>query len=189
MSTTQSTDGESVAGGLPELDDNPDEVDAEIINLEPLNVKESWFPAIKYWRRHRKRKKYASKGYFQWYLLDGTMPEPKFVKPKHYGGGIPELKHNGTRYLFPPNAALPSEREGIRTIFHKKGEADPVNVRDPSKNAIGSDELNEFLQKRVTASAPSWFDKFDLDPEDLVKYSIGILILVVTLQGLLGGGF
>lgn len=145
-----------------------------------------WFSKV--WRIHRhykKRKKLANKGYVEWYLIDGVWPEPKFIQPEDKGGGLYEYETDGNTYLFPARAMMPNERQGIRTVVHKKGEADPVNLRDPSTNAIPADVLDEYLQLRPTSSPPSWLSQFDVSAEDMVKYAIAAVIAIAVLQGVL----
>jgi len=145
----------------------------------------------KLWRAYRndkKERKYADKNYVKWYLVGSGWPSPKFVKPEGKAGGIPEYKHDGTTYLFPREALLPDRDSGMFTCVHKYGEADPLNLTDPSRNAIKADELNEYLTKRVTSSPPSFFDKFDLDPETILYLSIGIVLILAVGARVMGGG-
>jgi len=180
-------------GELPAPEIDPDELEEdETIDLRPPDVKGSRIPGGEFWklrRRRKKRKKLVNKGYVQWFLVDDGWPEPRFVQPKAKGAGIPEVKHDGDRYLFPKQSMLPNTTQGMWTVIHRKGEADPINLRDPSKYAIPTDELDEYLNMTVSSSPPSWLGQFDLDAEDIIKYGIAAIIVFALVQGFLGGGF
>ena len=164
----------------------------DVVELPPPDLKKTRFGKFgEMWalRRHiKKRQKLIKKGYVQWYLIDDTFPEPKFVKPEPQGGTMRELKHDGDRYLFPREAMLPSERQGMWTVVHKLGEADPINMRDPARNAIPSDALQEYITMRPSASPPSFFDKLDMDIEDAMKYVVFAFIAIAILNSVLNGG-
>jgi len=102
--------------------------------------------------------------------------------------GIPEYEHDDEVYLFPDRGRLASRSSGMWTVIHKEGESEPLCLRDPTEDAIKADELKEYLNKRVTTDPPSWWDNFDLDSEDIIKYAIAAIIVVAVLQQVLGGG-
>lgn len=139
-------------------------------------------------RQHKKRRKLANRGYVQWYLIDDTYPTPKFVKPETKGGGIPEYEYDEERYLFPKDAMVASEQQGLWTIVHKKGEADPVNLRDPTEYAVPADTLENYLDMRVNTEPPSWLDQFDLEPAEIFKWLLLGLVAFMMLRSVLGGG-
>jgi hypothetical protein len=91
--------------------------------------------------------------------------------------------------LFPKEAMIPDRDSGMFCVIHKEGEAEPLNMTDPTANAIMADELNEYLTKRVTSSPPSWWDNIDLDAQDIIPIAIGALIIIAALQQVMGGGF
>jgi hypothetical protein len=138
------------------------------------------------YQHHKKKRKLAKKGHVQWYLVDSTWPTPKYVNPKDKGGNYLELEHDGGVYLFPREAMLASEREGMWTVVHKKGEALPENYGEPSAGAIKAGALKEYLNQRLAASPPSFFDRIDIDPQEAIMYLIGGIILVAFLQNFLG---
>jgi hypothetical protein len=140
------------------------------------------------WRHHRKRRRLASEGYVQWYLIDDTFPTPRFVQPELKGGGIAELEHDGVTYLFPRRAMVASEQQGLWTVIHKRGEAEPINLREPSRDAIKADEVKEFLEMRVTSSPPSWLDGMDLDASQLLKLGLGLIVVYAVVKSSLGNG-
>lgn len=147
--------------------------------------------AGKLWRSyriHKKERKYADKNYVKWYLVGSGWPRPKFVKPEGKGGGQLEFKHDGTTYLFPREAMLPDRDSGMFCVVHKHGEADPLNLTEPTANAIKADELNEYLTKRVTSSPPGFFDKFDASPEQILYITIALILLIAVGARVLGGG-
>lgn len=182
-------------GGLPPDVDvketyDPDEV-SRLELPEPDLQTATWGLPQKLYRMHRqirKRRKLAKHGYVQWYLIDDTYPTPKFVKPEMNGGGIPEYELDDERYLFPKDAMVASEQQGLWTIVHKKGEADPVNLRDPTEYAIPADVLENWLDMRVNVDPPSWWDSFDIEPADAMKWLFIGLVGFVILRSVLGGG-
>lgn len=172
-------------------DDNDEQPDDEVVELPPPDLKNARFGVLgelwKLRKQHKKRQKLLKDGYLQWYLVDDSYPQPRFVKPEYEGGTIRELKHNGDRYLFPREAMLPSEQQGMWTVVHKVGEADPINMRDPSRHAIPTDALQEYLTMRPASSPPSFFDKLDLEADDLMKYAVCAFIGLALLNAV--GGF
>jgi len=169
---------------------NGHEEQRELVD-EPRIGSPRWGLFGKLWRayrNHKKERKYADKNYVKWYLVGSGWPRAKFVKPEGKGGGIPEYKHDGTTYLFPRRAMLPDRDSGMFTVVHKYGEADPLNMTEPSQNAIKADELSEYLTKRVTSSPPSFFDKFDIKPETLLYGAIGLVLIIAVGARVLGGG-
>lgn len=166
--------------------------EAELVSFDEPDMETArWGLPQKLWRMRRKMKKrrrFANNGYVQWYLIDDTFPSPKFVKPRTDGSGVPYVKHDGGRYLMPKEAMVASEEQGIWTIAHKANEADPINLRDPSENAIPADTLDEVATLMVTASAPGLLDKFDIDAQTAFQWLILGFIGFVILQSVLGGG-
>lgn len=168
-------------------DDDGDRKD--VVELDPPIVRDGGLlvELWRTWRYLRKRKKLVQEGYVQWFLVDDGWPRPTYVKPKERGGGILEVEHDGTRYLFPRGGMIPDETSGIWTIVHQKGDAEPLNVQAPSEFAIPPDELEEYLSMRPTASPPSFWDKLDIDSKDAVRYAVFALIALALLQTVLGG--
>lgn len=173
-------------------DPEEDEFD-DLVELPPPDLKTTrWGPLGELWKlrkSRRKRQRLAAKGYVQWYLIKNTFPQPKYIQPEDQGGGIWEYKHNGERYLFPKEAMLPSEQQGMWTVVHKAGEADPINLDDPTKHSIPAQVLEEYLHMRPSSSAPSFLDRFDIDADDAIKYAIAGIIVFAVLNSVLGGGF
>ena len=185
MSQTQTYDQSGIE------DELGDEYE-DVVDMAPPDIKGGRFGFLgDVWRirRYRKKKrKLLSKGYVQWYLVDDGFPEPKWVKPKFEGGGVREYKYKGERYLFPSDAMVPDKKGGVWTVVHKRGDALPINLRDPSKHSIPTDELQEYTTLRATSSPPSFLGQFDLEADDLLKYGIIAIIGFAVLQGFLGGG-
>lgn len=173
------------------LSDAPadDPPDASVIELEPPNVRNARFGLPeKLWRTYRyrkKRRKLTTNGYVQWYLIDDAWPNPKFVKPEYKGEGQREYEYKDCLYIFPREAMLPAEEQGMWTVIHKKGEMDPINLRDPSATSINADSVSAFLDMKATADPPSFFDKFDLDAGSAIKWMIVGLAGVMIVQSLL----
>lgn len=139
-------------------------------------------------KRRNKRKKMAKKGYVEWYLVNSTFPRARFIKPKLRGGGVPDYKHDGNRYVFPRNAAVPNEQSGMWTFIHREGEIDPINVRDSVEHAIAPDQLQEYLDTSLASSAPGFWSKFDFDVMTLLWYAIIGLVIVAIGDAVLSGG-
>jgi hypothetical protein len=179
-------------GGEVERRFKNEDGEAELVSFDEPDMETArWGLPQKLWRMRRKMKKrrrFANNGYVQWYLIDDTFPSPKFVKPRTDGSGVPYVKHDGKRYLMPKEAMVASEEQGIWTIAHKANEADPINLRDPSANAIPADTLEEVATLMVTASAPGLLDKFDIDAQTAFQWLILGFIGFVILQSVLGGG-
>lgn len=137
-------------------------------------------------RRRKKRRKLSKKGYIQWHLVDGTYPNPNFIKPKRTGAGVPEYKHNGETYIFPDKAALPSEHSGMRVFVHRAGEMDPINLRDPVDHAIAPDQFQEYADMSLQTSSPGILS--DIDPWDAMMYLGGASVVVLVANEALGLG-
>lgn len=183
-------DGGLPTGVDPQETHDPDEVSLLELPAPELQTARFGWPQKLYrmHRQHKKRRKLANQGYVQWYLIDDTYPTPKFVKPEMKGGGIAEYELDGERYLFPKDAMVASEQQGLWTIVHKKGEADPVNLRDPTAYAIPADSLENYLDMRVNVDPPSWWDSFDLEPAEIFKWLLLGLVGFMILRSVLGGG-
>jgi hypothetical protein len=82
---------------------------------------------------------------------------------------------------------VPSE-DGGWVCMHREGEADPINIGDPARLSIPSDELKEYLDLRVSSSAPGLLDGLGLDTGDLIKIAIAGLIAFAAFQQVSGGG-
>jgi hypothetical protein len=201
MSTTDDSTDDTTDGSTPLqwLDENErDEVLADEIGSEgehptatdePADIgltapqlKDERFIGLKLRREHKKRKKKARQGYVRWYLIDETFPRAKYIKPQRKGGGYAEYEHDGETYLFPRDAMLSSEREGMWTVMHRRGEADPINLRDSASDPIPADSLQEYLTMRVSSSSPGLFDGLDLDPKQIMMLAIGGIIAFAFIQ-------
>ena len=163
------------------------EADPEVVEIEPPRmdnggrIKQIW----KTRRYLKKREKLLGDGYVQWILIEDTYPRPRFVKPKRFGAGIPEVEHDGERYLFPDQAMIPSD-DGMWTVVHRKGEADPLNINEPAENAIPADRLEQYLNLRVQTTPPGWLDALDLDASTLITLMIAAIIGFALLNNFAG---
>jgi len=162
---------------------------SDVIELQPPQIRTTRFGLPeKLWRMYRyrrKREKLISKGYVQWYLIDDSFPRPKFIKPEFEGEGLREYQYKGKKYVFPRGAMLPSEEQGMWTVVHKKGEMDPVNLRDPSATSLPADAMKSYLDMKATAAPPSFFDKFDMDAADAMKWLMVAFAALAILQQVL----
>jgi len=167
----------------PEQDDGDEwEPEGDIVEVDPPRMDTRWYRQI--WRTRRylkKRQKFIGDGYVRWHLVNDSFERPKFVKPTRKGGGIPEKEVDDITYLFPKEAMVPSEN-GMWTIVHREGEADPINLKDPVRLSIDGDRLTEYLDLRVSSSAPGLLDGLGLDSGDLLKIAVGIIILFAVVQ-------
>jgi hypothetical protein len=171
----------------------PRGVSEHAAGLEPPNVRQSGgkLSYIRDWYRYAKRRQQkADDGYVQWFLLDGARwPEPMFINPTPKGGGIPEFEHDDVTYVFPDEALVASEREGMWTAIHVKGEAEPLNLADPSRESMDADVLAEYLTMRVTASPPSLLDGLpNISPRTILYVAIGLTIAWAALQQAMANG-
>jgi hypothetical protein len=160
----------------------------------PPEIRTGRLGAISEWyslkKQRRKRRKAANAGVVEWYLVDGAWPEPRYVDPEPDGAGVPEYEHDGKTYLFPKNARVPSERSGMWVVVHERGSAEPLNLRDPARDSMDADVLDEWLTMSVSSSSPGLFDglDFDLDPQTILAGGILLIILWAVASNVLGGG-
>lgn len=137
----------------------------------------------------RKRQKALSKGYVRWHLVGSSFEKPKYVDPERkQGGTVPELEYDNETYVFPENASVPSQSEGVPVFVHREGESEPLDLRDSWGEAIDAGALREYLDTRVTSTSPEDSGGllsgmgFSWDPMDVLRY--GILALVVGFVAL-----
>jgi len=126
-------------------------------------------------------------GYVRWHIVGSSFSEPMYVKPgSESAGNMPEIERNGETYYFPESAMIPSEEDGIPTVVHRRGESDPINLRDGWSLSVDAKTLTAYLDTAVSANAPaggiggllpdSW------DTMDIMRY--GILAIVVGFLAL-----
>lgn len=143
--------------------------------------------------RDRKKSKALDTGVIRWHIIDSTFESPKYIKPQRKeGGNIPEIEYENETYLFPEQAAIYSEEEGIPVIIHRRGESNPINLRDPWDDAIDAGTLAQYLTLRVTSTKPSsgFLDGLsgDYDAMTLFRYGLLAIIAFALLMETLGGG-
>lgn len=162
--------------------DDPPKVD-----LDPPDIKTATFglPQIllRMWWHRRKRRKLAKSGYVEWYLIDGTFPTPSYIKPSDEGGAMLEYEHGDQTYLFPRQAAIATERQGMWTYIHRKGEADPINLRQSNRHSVDAGALQEYLDMRVSKEPPSWLGNLNITPKHIVGAAIAMIVIYALLQG------
>jgi len=164
----------------------------DVVYLEPPKLKSRLGVFGQVWqqyRHHRKLRRLAGKGYVRWYCVEDSFPAPKFVKPKKRGAGVRELKYNGERYLFPREAMLADRTTGMWTVIHRAGELDPIALHEPAENSLSADKAQEWLTMRVSSSAPSLFDRLDIDRRDAMTYLIVLIVVFALFQQYAGGMF
>lgn len=165
--------------------------EGELVDLPPPQVKTGGLYAFakELWHYKKQQKQLLGKGYVKWLLLEDGWPTPKFVKPVVTGGGIPQIVYGKEAYLFPQSATVPDVRTGLRTIVHRKGEADPVNLPEPNRLAIGAAELYEYLNKELITKAPkSWKRSFGLDltPQQIMMLGVAGFLILMAIGSYLG---
>jgi hypothetical protein len=163
-------------------------IDDDEVGLPQPDLKGSWVPFSGYLNVReyiKKRRKLLNSGYVEWYLVEDGIPKPRFIKPTAKGGGTPEYEHKGTTYLFPRNGGVPNEQQGLLTYFHTKGDAQPIDLRDPPRPALDPDALKELFDRRVTSDEPSFLERLDLDlsPQMIMAGGIVAIALVSVLMG------
>jgi len=144
------------------------------------------------WLARRKKQSVLEDGKVRWHLVDSSLSEPMYVEPEAQGGGSqPELKYEGMTYVFPHGASVPSQEEGVPTFVHRKGESDPIDLRDDWDLALDAKALSDYLTMRVTSDAPEGGGLgflSDMDTMDMLRYGIlGLVVLFVAFQ-MMGGG-
>lgn len=164
------------------------------IELEPPEKGTPRFGVIgDLWKEKRlkdKRRRYLGKGYVQWFLIDEAFPRPRLVKPERTGGGIPSVTHDGERYFFPREAMIPAESNGFWTIFHQKGDAEPLNIREPKDHVIPADAIKRWADMEVSTDPPGWLNDLfgDMTPQELFRYGLIVIIGYAILRNFLSGG-
>lgn len=164
----------------------------EEVTLEPPDLTSSRFGLLgdlyNIRRFLKKRKKLLGNGYVEWYLINDTIPKPKYIKPTFEGAGIREYKHDGNRYLFPKDQLIPNSQNGMWTAFHQVGDADPLNMTDPKEHSLPADVVEEWSNMRVSSSPPGLLDRLDLTPRQIMQYGIILIIGYAILRGFLQNG-
>lgn len=173
-------------GGTP----LPKDIGNRDVRLEPPrieSVRVSLLTEIYRWMVWKwNRKRLVQDGYVQWFLIDGTWPTPRFVKPKRSGSGIPYVDVDGERYLFPEKALVPDEQQGAWTVVHRKGNSEPINPNDGDELAIPADALKDYASREVLkgdAGGLGW-----LNAKTLIYAGMGATILMVVAAYLLMQG-
>jgi len=144
--------------------------------------------------RERKKNKALDQGVVRWHVIGSAFEKPKYVKPERTeGGNIPEIKQDGDTYYFPEEATVPSEEEGVPVIIHRKGESDPLSLRDSWDLAVDAGTLSEYLTLRVTSKQPSaglmdGLGLGDYDSMTIFRYGILGIIGFAIIWEMVGGG-
>jgi hypothetical protein len=176
------------------VDEFEDVFDEDAVDLKPPHMRTSTFGVVedvfREWRHRQMEKKLARKGYVKWYLVRGnTLTRPKYVKPEATGGGIPRYEYDGTTYLFHEDAMVADESNAIWTCFHKENETDPIPVRDPLRQGIPTDTVDEWLTLEVATESPEGgLFGMDLDRGELIRYGGMAFIAAVFIQRLMANG-
>lgn len=141
---------------------------------------------------NREKARALKKGYIRWHVVGSNFSEPRYVNPEQEGSGIPELEYNGQTYLFPPDATVPAQEEGVPVMIHRKGEAEPINLEDSWNEAIDAGSLKQYLTERVTSEAPEETgggmlgSLADMDSMAILRYGIIAMVVVFVALEVLG---
>lgn len=166
------------------------ESEPETIDPPDLTSSVTYIGQYRAYRKYRKKlKKKVSEGYIAWFLIDDGVPaEPKWIQPTDEGGGIPEYEHDDETYLFPRECRLPSKKYGTWTVFHTKGDPEPIDLRNPREPVITAAALQQYKNMRPNVEQPSsGMFGWDIDMEDAMKYALPGMIIIMLLYGLFGG--
>lgn len=147
--------------------------------------------AMSTYLRERKKRSALSKGYVRWHLVGSGFSSPKYVKPeREQGGNVAELEHDDETYYFPEDAMVPSEEEGVPVAVHRRGESDPVNLRDGWDLALDANTLKTYLETRVTSEKPSsgGLGIGDWDAMRIFRYGLLLIVGLFIALETLGGG-
>jgi hypothetical protein len=141
-------------------------------------------------KHHKRRKRKARKGYIKWFLVGSTWPAPRYVKPEPDDGGQPAVRVDGQRYLFPQDARTPSVKDGMWTVIHRKGEAEPIDPRanegNPLAGKLNAATLDSYARMAVTSTSPSLLAGYD--KSTLMRYGIFGLGAFLMMYHFLGPG-
>jgi hypothetical protein len=132
--------------------------------------------------RRRKEKNALSKGYVRWHLVSDALSKPRYVKPeREEGGNVPEFEYEDETYLFPESAMVPDAEDGIWTVVHREGKAEPLNLREGDDDALDANALNEYLNMRVTSQDPNGGLSLpglgNLSTQELMQYTLVAIVI------------
>lgn len=171
-----------------EHDDGLQEGTGTGFTKKPATTSGSRIPGSTWWKRRnrkRKEKKALSAGYVRWYLITDSISTPRYIKPeREEGGSVPEFEYNDETYLFPENAMVPDEEDGVWTVMHREGQAEPINLREGNGDALDANALSEYLTMRVTSQDPSGLSLpglGNLSTQQIMQY--GLLVIIVIAVG------
>lgn len=173
-------------------DDDGTEHAAEVVQFPPSATRRSAYGVLgsiyQLYKIHRRERRLIDGGYVKWFKVTDGWPRPRYVKPSANGGGVPELRHDGGRYLFPERAMLPDAATGLKTAVHCPGDATPLNLHDVDEAAIPVDQLQEYFTATVSSSPPSWLSNIfgGIDPHDLLMYTVVGIIVLSVIMGIMG---
>jgi hypothetical protein len=141
--------------------------------------------------QEREKSKALKKGMVRWHLVGSSFEKARYIKPEREpGGSIPEVEHDGETYLFPPNAARPSQEEGVPVFVHREGESDPVELADDWELSVDAKQLKDYLDSRVSSTDPKGLGLGlgDMEPMDILKYGVLAIVLLFILIQVMNGG-
>jgi len=184
--------GTVTESGTIDVDDLP--ADAEgYVSLPAPDLSGSRFGLLgRLWtlyKHHIRRRRLAKKGYVQWYRIEnGTFSGPHYVRPEADAESpIPFVSHDDGRYFFPDAAMVTDTSVGMWTAVHRKGEADPINLRDGDADAIPAEAAEAWSEMTVTAQKPGGLlgGLGDITPRKMLALAIaGVMVLSVVMGGI-----
>lgn len=176
--------------GTINVDDLPDDAKG-YVNLNNPSVSGARFGLLgELWgcyKHYLRRRRLAKKGYAQWFRIEnGTLSGPHYVRPEADAESpIPFVEHDGGRYFFPDKAMVSDTSVGMWTAVHRKGEADPINLRDGDEDAISAEAAQKWSEMAVTSEKPGGLlgGLGDLSAQQMMAIAIGGVVLVTVLMG------
>lgn len=156
-----------------------DNADNEI-EFEPPDISRSPMDYFRVMRHYQRQSKLAKKGYVKWYRLGSTLSRPTWVKPELEGAGKPKITIDDQPYYFPKEAMVSDTLTGAWVALHRKGEADPLNLRDPAYPGIETDLLERTINMEAENKPPGLLDKLSLgsvSTQVMIWGGVGLLFL------------
>jgi hypothetical protein len=158
------------------------------------NAEGAFASAVKSFADRRDKQKALSKGFVRWHLVGSNFSEPMYVKPEPDEGNVPTLEYEGGRYMFPPDASVPAQEEGVPVVVHRMNEAEPINLADSWEESVSASALEEYLTLSVTSDPPEGGSGgllgsgmlAGMDSMDIMRLGIIAIVVFFVLMEVLG---
>lgn len=170
---------ESVFDDLADIEDE--------VTFDPPDVRGSIIDIFRVMRHHQTAKKLAARGYVKWYKLGSTLSKPRWVKPKREGAGTPKFEDDDQPYYFPKEAMVSDQQTGAWVAFHREGEADPINLRDPAYPGIETDLIEKIINLEAENEPRSSLFGLDISMRMAVIGITAVLFVIYAAARMYGG--